>query len=235
MKLVIQIGVLSLILFSACKTKSEIRREEEFERVKQEVTQQKTSKADFEVMLEENKNEMSRLANAVEEVAQQHRHDAEETKKELVALNARMQALEQRAVQEELQAKQQAAQPPPEKPHASFDSAKHLYEDGKFEDAAEMFKGLSKGSSPEAKKSQFWTAESHFAGKDYASAALEYAEFRKRFPKDALVPNAMFRQALSFKMMGKSGEAKLFFQDVIERHPKSPFAAKAKQEMKKLK
>lgn len=211
-----------------------MRREEEFERFKQEISAQKSSKVDFEVILEENRNEMSRLSNSVEEVAQQHRHDSEEIKKELTALATRLQALEQRAVQEDLQTKQQA-QAAAEKPHASFETAKKLYDDGKFEEAAEMFKGLSKGNSQEAKKAQYWTAESHFGGKDYASAALEYADFRKRFPKDSLVPQAIYRQALSFKLMGKGSEAKLFFQDLAERYPKSPFAAKAKQEMKKLK
>lgn len=225
----------SLIFFSSCKTKSDMRREEEFEKVKQEVTSQRTAKADLEVVLEESKNEMSRFSNVVEEVAQQHRHDTEEMKKEMAALSTRIQALEQRAVQEEIQAKQQASQPIIEKTHSSFDGGKKLYDEGKFEEAAEMFKGLSKGNSAEAKRAQFWAAESYFAGKDYASAALEYAEFRKRFSKDALVPNAMFRQALAFKLMGKGSEAKLFFQDVIDRHPKSPFAVKARAEIKKIK
>jgi TolA-binding protein len=78
-------------------------------------------------------------------------------------------------------------------------------------------------------------AESHFGKKDFASAALEYNEFRKKASKDPLVPQAIFQQAQSFKGMGKKGEAKLFFQDLIDRYPKSPLVPKAKAELKKLK
>lgn len=228
------LGSAVLVSMSACKTKSELRREEEFEKVKQEVTAAKTHKADFEVLMEESKTDMSRLANSVEEVAGQHRRDYEETKKELLALTARIQALEQRAVQEELAAKQPPP-PAPEKPKASLEAAKKLFDEGSFEEAAEMFKSLSKGVSADAKKAQFWSAESYFSEKEYSTAALEYAEFRKRFPKDPMVPNAIFRQAMCFKLLGKNSESKLFFQDLIERYPKSPFAAKAKVEIKKLK
>lgn len=216
-----------------CTTKGDLRREEEIERLRQDVHHAKTNKVDFEVTLEDTKNELSRLSNAVGETTELHRHDTEEIKKELQTLATRIQALEQRAVQEELAQKQPAA-PPPETPK-TFEAAKKLLDEGKFDDAVEGFQGLTKGNSTEAKKSQFYLAESYFGKKDYASAALEYNEFRKRAPKDPLVPAAIFKQAQSFKGMGKTSEAKLFFQDLIDRYPKSPFVAKAKAELRKLK
>lgn len=223
---------LTLFLVLGCTTKGDIRREEEFERLRQDVSHAKANKVDFEVVQEETKNELSRLTSAVGEITELHRKDTEEHRKELQALALRIQTLEQKGAQEEAARKEPPS--PPELPR-NFEAAKKLLDEGKYEDAAEIFQSLSKGNSAEAKKSQFFLAEAHFAKKDYASAALEYNEFRKKAPKDPLVPNAIFRQSLSFKGMGKLSDARLFFQDLIDRYPKSPFAQKAKAELKRLK
>ncbi len=221
-----------VFLLSQCVTKSDLRREEELSKLRQDVSHAKSSKADFEVLSEEIKNEMSRLSNAVGETTELHRRDNEELKKELQTLSTRIQALEQRAVQEELAAKQP---PPPPEPPKGFDALKKLLDEGKYDEAIEGLQVLAGNNTSEGRKAQFYMAEAHFAKKDFASAALEYADFRKRAPKDPLVPNAIFKQSLAFKSMGKTNEAKLFFQDLIDRYPKSPFATRAKTELKKIK
>ena len=226
--------LLALVNFSvvSCLTKSEIRREQEFEKLKQEFTQTRGDRAEVDSTVDEIKVEIAKVGNVIEEEAQGRRKDSEEIRKELSALTARVQALEQRAVSEELNQKQLAQ----EKPKASLDSGRKLFDDGKFDEAIDVFKSLVKSSpkSEDGKKAQFLLAESYYSSKDYASAALEFAEFRKAFPKDALVPNAIYRQATSFRELGKGKEAKLFFQDLIEKFPKSPFASKAKVDMKRL-
>jgi tol-pal system protein YbgF len=222
-----------MLALSSCRTKSEIRREQEFEKLKQEVSQSRGDRAEVDSSVDEVKVEIAKLGNVVEEEAQGRRKDIEDLKKDITALTSRVQALEQRAVAEEVAQKQLTV----ERPKASLDSGRKLFDEGKYDEAIEVFKSVIKNQpkSEEAKKGQFLLAESYFSTKDYATAALEFSEFRKSFPKDALIPNAIYRQAASFKEMGKSKEAKLFYQDLIERFPKSPFATKAKLEMKKLK
>ena len=222
-----------ILLLPSCKTKSEIRREQEFEKLKQEISETRGEKAEVDSSVDEVKVEMAKLGNVIEEEAQGRRKESEELRKEVAALTARVQALEQKAVGEE-QSQKQLAQ---EKPKATLDSGRKLFDDGKYDEAIDVLKSVVKSQpkSEEGKKGQFLLAESYFSTKDYASAALEFSEFRKNFPKDALVPNAIFRQASSFKEMGKSKEARLFYQDLIERFPRSPFASKAKVEMKRLK
>jgi tol-pal system protein YbgF len=240
-KVSIVVALSFLCAAGACKTRNDLRKEQEIERMQAEISSTRGQKADFEVLQEELKTEMARLSNVVEEVAQQHRHDADELKKDLNTLSTRIQALEQRAVADELNQKQAQAAVPvaAEKPSTptTYGAAKKLYDEGKYEEAEDVLKTVIKNQpkSEDAKKSQFLLAETHFATKDYASAALEYENFRKNYPKDGLAPNAVYRQAHAFKGMGKTKEARLFFQDLIERYPKSPFAAKAKLEMKKLK
>jgi TolA-binding protein len=225
--------LLCVLCLSACKTKSELRREQELERIQQTLKDVKGDRADVESVIDENRQELSRLANVVEAEAHARRKDNDDIRKELGALATRLQALEQRVVAEELAAKQ----PPPEPPKASYEAGKKLFEEGQFGEAAEILRSVAKTHSrtEEGKRAHFLLAEALFANKDYASAAIEYGEFRKIYTKDALIPNAIYRQAQAFRSMGKKQEAKLFFQDLIERFPKSPFAAKAKSELKKNK
>jgi TolA-binding protein len=115
--------------------------------------------------------------------------------------------------------------------------AKKLYEEGQFEEAEKLLKIIlkEKPKTEEAKKSHYLLAETYFANHDYATAAIEYGEFKKKYPKDTLVANCTYRQAQAFKNMNKNSEAKLFFQEIVDSFPKHPLAPKAKQELKKLK
>ena len=221
---------ITCIFFSSCKTKSELRREQELDKLRQEVSQVRGNKADVEVLSEELKVELTRLGNVTEEQAAQSHRQYEEMQQRVEALTTRVQALEQRAVQEDRPS-------PAEKPAPNaYEAGKKLFEDGKYDDATEILRGAVKSrKGDEARKAQFLLGESLFAGKDFASAALEFSEYRKKFPKDSLVPNAIYRQANAFRSMNKSKEARLFYTELLEKFPKHSLAGKAKAEVKKLK
>lgn len=224
--------LVAVFVLCSCKTKSELRREQEMERLKQEMTQVRGNKADSEVMAEELRVEMSRLGNVIDEQAQLSRKQYEELKETTTALVARVQALEQRAVSED----QRAAAPPPPAAPGGYETGKKLFEDGKYDEAIEVLRGAAKSKKgDEARKAHFLLAESLYASKEYASSALEYSEYRKKYPKDSLVPNAIYRQANCFRSMGKNKEAKLFYAELVEKYPKSTLVSKSKAEMKKLK
>ena len=221
----------AIVYFSACKTKGELKREQEFEQLKQEVTAVRGDKVDVEVVSEEVRSEIGKLRNSLEEREQAAHRENEELRKEVQTLTARIQALEQRAVAEE--AKVEAPPPPP--PKITLDGASRLYQDGKYDEAIEALKPLSQSKGEQGKKAQFLLAESYFAAKEFATSALEFKEYRDSFPKDGLIPNAIYRQANCFKSMGKKKEARLFYQELIEKYPKHALTAKAKTETKKLK
>lgn len=230
------VGVLCLLSFvNACKTKGEVRREQEMERLKTEVKEAKDIRADVDTTVEELKLEVARLSSVNEEQAAIHRNLAEELKNEVIALQQRIQALEQRAVAEELALKQPAPKES-SSPSASYELGKKLYDEGKFDEALDVLREVYKKSSKnseQAKKTQFLIGEVLFSAKDYASAALEFAEFRKAYSKDSLVPTAIYRQAWAFKNLGKNKESKLFFQDLIDRYPSHPMGQRAKNDIKK--
>ncbi|NBY19359.1 outer membrane protein assembly factor BamD [bacterium] len=225
--------VIASSTLTSCRTKSEIRREQEFERLKQEVTQTRGDRAEVDSSVEELRVEIAKLGNVIEEEAQGRRKESEELRKEVTALAARLQALEQRAVSEELAQKQLVQ----EKAKASYDAGRRLYDDGKYEEAIDVLKAVveNQPKSEDGKKSQFLLGESYFATKDYRLSGSEFSRFLKNFPKDAMVPNAIYRLAASLKEMGNGKDAKLFYEELIQRYPASPFAKKAKVDIKRLK
>lgn len=231
--------ILSLVIFggflSGCKTKGEIRREQEMERLKTEVKEARDLKADVDTTVDELKTEVARLKSVNEEQAESHRTIAEDLRNQVLTLQTRIQALEQRAVAEELALKQPS--PSTESNSAvSYEQGKLLYEEGKFEEALEVLREVEKRSSKnseQAKKANFLIGEVLFSSKEYASAALEFAQFRKKYPKDSLVPTAIYRQAWAFKHLGQQKESRLFFQDLIERYPSHPMGQRAKNDIKK--
>jgi TolA-binding protein len=227
---------LVLLVFStlgaSCKTKRDIRRDQEYERIKAEVREARGARADLEVISDEFRTELARLSSAVEEQSQAQRLQSEEFHKELSALSAKVQTLEQQV------AVANSAPPPRVQKAPSYEAAKELFDAGQFEEAAEEAKGVvrAKGrGASDSKKSQFLLAEAYFAAKDFGAAALEFSEFKKAYAKDPNVANATLRQAQCFRNLGKEKEAKLFYQELIEKFPKSPAAGQAKKELKKLK
>lgn len=216
--------------FSACNTKSDLRREQELERLKSEVNQSRSDKADISATVDELRGEMAKINSSIEEQAALRMRENEEIKKELMTLTTRVQAAEQRAVAEEPKNREV-------KSKASYEAMRALYDDKKYDEAIEMGKDVVKANpkGEEAKKTRFLLAEAYYASQDYASAALEFGEFKKAFPKDSSIAEATYQQAQAFKQMGKKSEAKLFLQEVVEKYPKSLYASKAKSELKKLK
>ena len=66
-------------------------------------------------------------------------------------------------------------------------------------------------------------------------AKPRYQQFKKNYPKDSRVARAIYRQANCFRSLKQKKEARLFYQELIDRFPKSSLVSKAKREMKKLK
>lgn len=239
MKRLVSLVVISLLGFSVgCRTKSELRREQELEKLKTEVKEARDVKVDVETTIEELRAEIARLSGLVEQQASQLNNISDEMKSQMGTLTSRAQAIEQK----QSQAQQQAAievdrQTAAETKRNSYEVGKSLFEEAKYEQAVEVLRAVTSNpaSADEAKKAQFLLGDACFGAKDYASAALEFAEFRKSYPKDPLVPNAIYKQATSFKNMGKKQEAKLFFQDLIDRYPTSSFSARAKSDIRKIK
>ena len=230
--------VVAIIAVGACKSRSDLRRDQEMERLKQELNSVKGEKVDISYTADELKYEVARLSAMVDENAQlaQRRQEEsvkrdEELRRDLSVLVGRMEMIEQK----ELHSPQAKAEP--DKRPMRFDTGKRLFDSGKFQEAIDVFRAVvaARGRADEIRKSRFMVAECFFELKDYASAALEYSDFKKAYPKDAQVPSAIYRQANSFRLMGRSKEARLFYQELFDKYPKHLLSGKGREELRRLK
>ena len=83
-----------VFLVLGCDTKRDLKRQQEYEKIKQEVREAKGARADLDVLSEELRTEMTRLSTGLKEQGQLSRQQNEEIRKDLAALSARVQALE---------------------------------------------------------------------------------------------------------------------------------------------
>jgi hypothetical protein len=72
-----------VLVLSSCKTKMDIQREQDMERLKQEVRFAKGTKADLDVVSEQIRTELTRMTNYVEEQTIYQRRASEELKQEI--------------------------------------------------------------------------------------------------------------------------------------------------------
>lgn len=77
----------------------------------------------------------------------------------------------------------------------------------------------------------YWIGEALYGEKEYERAILQFQDVIQKFTAHPKAAAAMFKQALSFKALGDSRNAKTTFQKLITTYPNSPEAQKAKQEV----
>ena len=85
-----------------------------------------------------------------------------------------------------------------------------------------------------ANNAQYWIGESYYALRHFDQAILEFDEVRRSDPKGDKVPAALLKQGFAFAELGERVNARLILQEVVEKYPQSPEAAKAKQRLKAL-
>jgi tol-pal system protein YbgF len=114
----------------------------------------------------------------------------------------------------------------------ALERAKSLYQAGKFDAAVEgfsQFLASNPKKGPATEEALQLLGESFFLMKQYQSAIVEYSKIQERFPKSKRVPGALLRIAQSFEAMGFEDDARGFYQELMDRYPKSPEAKKAQE------
>lgn len=132
------------------------------------------------------------------------------------------------------------------KEHYAF--AKRLFDDKKFAESAEAFdlfltRHATGGELVD--NAAFWKAESYYQlglaatdkpGKEkaYKQAILSYQRVLET-PKSAKGDGALFKIGLSFEQLGFQDEARVFYEELLTKHPKSPLVADGKKRLAALK
>ncbi|MEC9283290.1 MAG: tetratricopeptide repeat protein [Bdellovibrionota bacterium] len=92
-----------------------------------------------------------------------------------------------------------------------------------------------KTAKPTPKKGIFERAQDHMASKDWKKAILEFENYRKKYPKGRRVSLATYNIGVCFQELKLNEEAKAFYQETLDKYPKTDAFRKAKYRLNQLK
>ena len=120
---------------------------------------------------------------------------------------------------------------------ALYDSGYKSFTDRQYNESLNAFTDFTKTYPKHSLISNawFWKAESNFALKNYANAALDYEKVIKDYPTSSKVPSAYLKQAMSFSSVNKKDVARYRLEDLIKKYPNAPEAARAKKMLAEMK
>jgi TolA-binding protein len=129
-----------------------------------------------------------------------------------------------------------------------YDFAKKFFDDKKFSSSAEAFDLFLARHGKETDlvdNAAYWKAESYYqlaaqatekAAKEkaYKQAILSYQRVLET-PGSEKADGALMKIGLSFEQLGFADEARVFYEELIAKHGKSPLVGDAKKRLKSLK
>ncbi len=121
-------------------------------------------------------------------------------------------------------------------------------EDKSYEQSLQAFKngdydGARKGFAdylqrhPDAKlagNAQYWLGECYYGVKDYGQAIEAFDRVQRSYPDSVKVPAALLKKGFAYAAMNDRARASSTLKQVVEAHPRSPEAMKAKEKLAQL-
>ena len=106
---------------------------------------------------------------------------------------------------------------------------------GRYRDAVNAFSAFNRThvGSTRQPSAHYWQASSHYALREFAKAADQYARVVASWPNDLKAPDAMLGQANSQAELGDSKASTRTLEALIQQYPNSTAAQTAKQRLKK--
>lgn len=184
--------------------------------------------------VDELKSEVTALTGRLEDMERAQRDSnsgSKESEERFRKLEERMNEQEkaQAAIIEALKKVEREA---PKDKSALYKKAKALYDAKKWEEAADGFSDyLDSGDSEHAQVATFMRGDSYFNLKEYKKAIIDYSKFPEKYTSSKRVPEALLKIGMSFENLGMKEDAKTFYQELIDKYPKS---AESKTARKKI-
>ncbi len=180
-------------------------------------------------VIDEIKSEFTRLEGRVEDLERNQKGEKSVPLEEYRRLEERVISLEQ--AQADLLAKVHESSQPVD-PSELLKKAKTQYADGDYEGTTETLGAYFKAKPKKPEEAYFLKGECHFKLKQYKKAIVEYSKFPEKYTRSTHVPEALLKIGMSFEALGMKDDAKGFYQELVEKFPKSPEAKKARKKVK---
>jgi tol-pal system protein YbgF len=181
--------------------------------------------------LDEIKGELTRLNGRVEDLEHNSQNqNGQPTKEDLKKLESRIVELEQAQANmlEAIKKLQEAPAANPD-PLDALEAGKKSFNNKNYDAAIEQLTNYLK--APKGKHSEeatYLRGESYFQLKQYKKAIVDFSKFPEQFTHSKLMPQALFRIGQSFDALGMKEDAAGFYQELVEKFPKSSEAKKAR-------
>ena len=113
--------------------------------------------------------------------------------------------------------------------------ARKNHEQKKYAEAEKYYNAMIGGKSAWFdEKARFFLGKMYTDQGEYKKAIITFQDFADKYPKSKNIANAVYAQADCFIALDQKQEAKVFFNDVIQRFPRTKEATQAKQRLKSL-
>ena len=80
----------------------------------------------------------------------------------------------------------------------------------------------------------YWKGETFYAEKDYESAILSFQDVVDKFPGGEKAPDAMLKQGFAFQALNDKKNARILYELLQSKYPRSPAAERARQKLNEL-
>jgi tol-pal system protein YbgF len=225
------------LLLSGClKTRSQIHDDDEGpgRPVPAQVTEVKGQYA-----LDEIKSEMTRLNGRVEDLERTQRQSDQnskndKSKEEIKALENRIIELEKaQAEMIELLKKMEGQAQANRDPSDLLAKGRQAMEEKNYDSAIDQLSAYLKSPKAKAQEEAFFLrGEAYYETKQYKKAIVDFSKFPEKFTKSKRMPDALLRIGQSFDALGMKDDAKGFYQELVEKFPKSSEAKTARKRLK---
>ncbi len=126
--------------------------------------------------------------------------------------------------------------PVPETPDALYSEGEKRIAAQQWAEARRLYEAFVNRypQDPRAARAQYNIGEAYFGEKRYANAIGAYTKVNDNFSKSDVVPDAMYKNGLAFHALKYCSDAKVYFQELLKRYPKTQWKKDAADELKKL-
>lgn len=191
--------------------------------------------------IEELKAENERLKGEIEKLDFLIKQREESIDVRLLSLESRLNSMSKEPKKSEAE-KGPAAEttPAPSKDLASIDvdsrykTARKLHEEQKYDEAEKYYRSIIGSPSKwYEERSMYYLGIMYHDKKEHERSVVTLQDFVDKYPSSRNLPSAIYIQGESLSALDKPEEAKLFFEDLVNRFPSSKEARDAKKRLKK--
>lgn len=235
----------------------------DIEKLKTKATKNSEEAADLRKATEDAETKMKQLVEDATKVVTRNSanigQDVDRLKSDLAALTGRVANVEDRLTTDEgkidalakavdaLKAAQQSTSMPsaptvskpaplPATPEALFAEARKNIDAKQWVEARRLLSAFvsTYPSDTRAGAAQFLIGETFLAESKYQNAIGAYSKVIDDYPKSESVPDAMFKAGLAFYALKYCADAKIYFQELLKRYPRTEWKKDANEQLHKL-